>query len=126
VAARYERSKVVGLPPVRGAPHSIFAATVPAAMLLGLDREAIRNALGIASYSAHVPTLRKVLESYDPPMTKYDHMGGMALAASTPRAWRRTASPATARHSKANTARGAIRARWVAIGRCSKRSAATS
>jgi hypothetical protein len=73
-------SKVVGLPPVRGAPHSIFAATVPAAMLLGLDREAIRNALGIASYSAHVPTLRKVLESYDPPMTKYDHMGGMALA----------------------------------------------
>jgi hypothetical protein len=70
---------VVGLPPVRGAPHAIFAATVPAAMLLGLDREAIRNALGIASYSAHVPTLRKVLESYDPPMTKYDHMGGMAL-----------------------------------------------
>ena len=70
---------VVGLPPVRGAPHAIFAATVPAAMLLGLDREGIRNALGIASYSAHVPTLRKVLESYDPPMTKYDHMGGMAL-----------------------------------------------
>ena len=73
-------SKVVGLPAVRGAPHSIFAATVPAAMLLGLDHESIRNALGIASYSAHVPTLRKVLESYDPPMTKYDHMGGMALA----------------------------------------------
>jgi len=70
---------VVGLPPVRGAPHAIFAATVPAAMLLGLEREAIRNALGIASYSAHVPTLRKVLESYDPPMTKYDHLGGMAL-----------------------------------------------
>lgn len=70
---------VVGLPPVRGAAHAIFAATVPAARLLGLDREGIRNALGIASYSAHVPTLRKVLESYDPPMTKYDHLGGAAL-----------------------------------------------
>jgi len=73
-------SAVVGLPPVRGAPHAIFAGTVPAAMLLGLDRETIRNALGIASYSAHVPTLRKVLESYDPPMTKYDHEGGVALS----------------------------------------------
>lgn len=70
---------VVGLPPVRGAPHAIFAATVPAARLLGLDREGIRNALGIASYSAHVPTLRKVLELVEPPMTKYDHLGGMAL-----------------------------------------------
>jgi len=72
-------SPIVGLPPVRGAPHAIFAATVPAAMLLGLEHDAIRDALGIASYSAHVPTLRKVLESNDPPMTKYDHLGGMAL-----------------------------------------------
>jgi len=71
---------VVGLPPVRGGPHGIFAATVPAAMLLGLGHDAIRDALGIASYSAHVPTLRKVLETADPPMTKYDHVGGMSLA----------------------------------------------
>jgi hypothetical protein len=70
---------VVGLPPVRGGPHCIFAATVPAAMLLGLGRDQIRDALGIASYSAHVPTLRKVLELYEPPMTKYDHVGGMTL-----------------------------------------------
>lgn len=71
---------VVGLPPVRGGPHCIFGATVPAALLLGLERDAIRDALGIASYSAHVPTLRKVLELYEPPMTKYDHIGGMALS----------------------------------------------
>jgi 2-methylcitrate dehydratase PrpD len=71
---------VVGLPPVRGGPHGIFAAVVPAAMLLGLAHGEIRDALGIASYSAHVPTLRKVLETDEPPMTKYDHIGGMTLA----------------------------------------------
>jgi 2-methylcitrate dehydratase PrpD len=72
---------VIGsLPLVRGTPHAIFASVVPAAMLLGLDRETIRNAVGIAAYSAHVPTLRKAMESADPPMTKYDHLGGMAQA----------------------------------------------
>ncbi|MGA2393761.1 MAG: MmgE/PrpD family protein [Candidatus Lustribacter sp.] len=68
-----------GIPLVRGTPHAIFAATVPAALLLGADRETARNALGIAAYSAHLPTLRKVMASPDPPMTKYDHLGGMSL-----------------------------------------------
>lgn len=68
-----------GTPLVRGTPHAIFAATVPTALLLGADRETTRNALGIAAYSAHLPTLRKVMASSDPPMTKYDHLGGMAL-----------------------------------------------
>jgi 2-methylcitrate dehydratase PrpD len=67
-----------GTPLVRGTPHAIFAATIPAAMLLGLDRETLRNAVGIAAYSAHVPTLRQAMSLVDPPMTKYDHVGGMA------------------------------------------------
>jgi len=67
-----------GMPPVRGTPHAIFAAVAPAALLLGLDREQTRNALGIAAYSAHLPTLRKAMSLADPPMTKYDHLGGMA------------------------------------------------
>jgi hypothetical protein len=67
-----------GIPPVRGAPHAVFAAAVPAALILGLDRETTRHALGIAGYSAHVPTLRKAMSSPEPPMTKYDHLGGMA------------------------------------------------
>lgn len=67
-----------GIPLVRGAPHAVFAAAAAAAVLLGLDRETTRNALGIAGYSAHVPTLRKAMSSYEPPMTKYDHLGGMA------------------------------------------------
>lgn len=68
-------------PIVRGTPHAIFAATIPAALLLRLDREQIRNAVGIAAYSAHLPTLRKAMTLYDPPMTKYDHVGGMAQSA---------------------------------------------
>jgi len=67
-----------GIPMVRGAPHAIFSSAVPAAVLLGLDRETTRHALGIAGYSAHVPTLRKAMSSSEPPMTKYDHLGGMA------------------------------------------------
>ena len=67
-----------GIPPVRGAPHAVFAAAAPAAFLLGLDGQTTRNALGIAGYSAHVPTLRKAMSMLEPPMTKYDHLGGMA------------------------------------------------
>ena len=67
-----------GIPLVRGAPHAVFAAAAAAAVLLELDRETTRHALGIAGYSAHVPTLRKAMSSYEPPMTKYDHLGGMA------------------------------------------------
>jgi 2-methylcitrate dehydratase PrpD len=65
-------------PIVRGTPHAIFAAVIPAALLLGLDRAQVRDAVGIAGYSAHVPTLRKAMDLFDPPMTKYDHIGGMA------------------------------------------------
>lgn len=82
IGAAFRRPSSVaagGTPMVRGTPHAIFAATLPAALLLGADREATRNALGIAAYSAHLPTLRKVMASPDPPMTKYDHLGGMAL-----------------------------------------------
>jgi 2-methylcitrate dehydratase PrpD len=67
-----------GTPPVRGAPHAVFSAAAPAAFLLGLDAPTTRNALGIAGYSAHVPTLRKAMSMFEPPMTKYDHLGGMA------------------------------------------------
>jgi 2-methylcitrate dehydratase PrpD len=67
-----------GTPAVRGAPHAVFASAVPAAYLLGLDRETVRHAIGIAGYSAHVPTLRKAMSELEPPMTKYDHLGGMA------------------------------------------------
>jgi 2-methylcitrate dehydratase PrpD len=63
---------------VRGTPHAIFAAVIPSALLLRLDRAAIRNAVGIAAYSAHLPTLRQAMLLREPPMTKYDHVGGMA------------------------------------------------
>ena len=82
IGAAFRRPSSVaagGIPLVRGTPHAIFAATVPAALLLGADRETTRNALGIAAYSAHLPTLRKVMSMPDPPMTKYDHLGGMSL-----------------------------------------------
>jgi len=82
IGAAFRRPSSVaagGIPLVRGTPHAIFAAAVPAALLLGADRETTRNALGIAAYSAHLPTLRKVMASPDPPMTKYDHLAGMSL-----------------------------------------------
>lgn len=81
IGAAFRRPSSVianGIPPVRGAPHAIFSSAAPAALLLGLDRETTRHALGIAGYSAHVPTLRKAMSSFEPPMTKYDHLGGMA------------------------------------------------
>ena len=81
IGAAFRRPSSVaagGTPLVRGTPHAIFAAVVPAAMLLGLDRETLRHAVGIAAYSAHVPTLRQAMSFADPPMTKYDHVGGMA------------------------------------------------
>ncbi len=81
IGAAWRRTTAPGtneLPPVRGTPHAIFAAAAPAALLLGLGRETIRHAIGIAGYSAHVPSLRKAMASIEPPMTKYDHLGGMA------------------------------------------------
>jgi 2-methylcitrate dehydratase PrpD len=38
----------------------------------------MHHALGIAGYSATVPTLKKVMSSPHAPMTKYDHLGLMA------------------------------------------------
>lgn len=69
-----------GMPPVRGTPHAVFAATAACARLFGLDLESTRDALGIAGYSATLPTLRKAMATAAMPMTKYDHLGLVALA----------------------------------------------
>lgn len=77
IGASFRRPSSVaakGLPAVRGTAHAIFASTIPAAKLLGLDDDQIRNAVGIAAYSAPLPTLRKTFESPVPAMTKYDHL----------------------------------------------------
>jgi 2-methylcitrate dehydratase PrpD len=77
VGAAFRRPSSVaakGMPMVRGTPHAIFASTVPAVKLLGLEIEEIRNAIGIAAYSAPLPTLRKNFDAPVPPMTKYDHL----------------------------------------------------
>ncbi|HEY3117672.1 MAG TPA: MmgE/PrpD family protein, partial [Chloroflexota bacterium] len=62
---------------VRGQGNVVFGAAVAAGRLLGLDREQMHHALGIAGYSATVPTMRKFLESVNLPMTKYDHLALM-------------------------------------------------
>ena len=83
VGAAFRRpssSAAKGLPAVRGTSHAIFAATIPAAKLLGLTEPQICDAIGIAAYSAPLPTLRKALDTPVPPMTKYDHL---ALQAQT-------------------------------------------
>lgn len=67
-----------GIPPVRGTPHAVFGAAAAAIRLLGLDRETSRHALGIAGYSATLPTLRKAMEAVVMPMTKYDHLAKVA------------------------------------------------
>jgi 2-methylcitrate dehydratase PrpD len=77
VGAAFRRPSSVaakGMPMVRGTAHAIFGSAIPAAKLLGLDIEQIRHAVGIAAYSAPLPTLRKNFESPVPPMTKYDHL----------------------------------------------------
>jgi 2-methylcitrate dehydratase PrpD len=83
VGAAFRRPSSIaasGLPAVRGTSHAIFAATIPAAKLLGLSETQICDAIGIAAYSAPLPTLRKALDTPVPPMTKYDHL---ALQAQT-------------------------------------------
>jgi 2-methylcitrate dehydratase PrpD len=62
--------------PVRGEGNVVFGAAVAAGRLLGLNAEQMHHALGIAGYSATVPTMRKFLES-NLPMTKYDHLAQM-------------------------------------------------
>lgn len=62
----------------RGHSHVVFSAAAAAGRLLGLSREQMRHAFGIAGYSANVPTLDKFLASPQSPMTKYDHLGLMA------------------------------------------------
>jgi 2-methylcitrate dehydratase PrpD len=61
---------------VRGEGNVVFGAAVAAGRLLGLDGEQMHHALGIAGYSATVPTMRKFLGS-NLPFTKYDHLALM-------------------------------------------------
>jgi 2-methylcitrate dehydratase PrpD len=58
----------------------VFAAAAAAGRILGLTDDQMHHALGIAGYSATVPTMRKFGSSSRPPMTKYDHLGQMAQA----------------------------------------------
>lgn len=69
------QSGVRDVPPVRGHAHACFSAAAAAGRLLQLDASAMVNALGIAGYSATLPTLRKFFDSPHSPMTKYDHLG---------------------------------------------------
>jgi len=62
---------------VRGEGNVVFGAAVAAGRLLGLNRDQMHHALGIAGYSATVPTMRKFLDSPNLPMTKYDHLALM-------------------------------------------------
>ena len=62
---------------VRGEGNVVFGAAVAAGRLLGLTRDQMHHALGIAGYSATVPTMRKFLSSRNLPMTKYDHLALM-------------------------------------------------
>ena len=55
----------------------MFGAAVVAGRLLALTREQMHHAMGIAGYSATVPTMRKFLASRNLPMTKYDHLALM-------------------------------------------------
>lgn len=66
-----------GLSTVRGQGNVVFGAAVSAGRLLGLTRDQMHHAMGIAGYSATVPTMRKFLASRDFPMTKYDHLALM-------------------------------------------------
>ena len=65
---------------VRGQGHVVLGVASAAGRLLGLDADQMQHALGIAGYSATVPTLRKFFSSVNHPMTKYDHLGLMAQA----------------------------------------------
>jgi 2-methylcitrate dehydratase PrpD len=62
---------------VRGEGNTVFGAVTAAARLLGLTRDQMHHALGIAGYGATVPTMRKFLGSKNLPMVKYDHLGAM-------------------------------------------------
>lgn len=61
-------------PPTRGTCHAVFGAVV-AGKLLGLNREKMTNAFGIAGYSAPLPTMRKFMAGPPVSMTKYDNLG---------------------------------------------------
>ncbi len=62
---------------VRGEANTVFGAVVATGRLLGLSREQMHHAIGIAGYGASVPTMRKFLDSKNLPMVKYDHLGAM-------------------------------------------------
>lgn len=59
---------------VAGNGHTVFAGAAVAGKLLGLGIEELQHALGIAGYSAAVPTLHKFMNARVAPMTKYDHL----------------------------------------------------
>jgi len=65
---------------VRGQGHVVLGVAAATGRLLGLSPDRMQHALGIAGYSATVPTLRKFFSSVNHPMTKYDHLGLMAQA----------------------------------------------
>jgi 2-methylcitrate dehydratase PrpD len=64
----------------RGSGNVVFGAAVAAGRLLGLTAEQMHNALGVAGYSATVPTMRKYLSSRKRAMPKYDHLALMTQA----------------------------------------------
>lgn len=66
------------VPQVRGHAQVALAAAAAAGRLLHLTPQQMQNALGVAGYSATVPTLRKFFASPHSPMTKYDHIALMA------------------------------------------------
>lgn len=60
---------------VRGNNHAIFGAAAAAGRLLGLDAVRMRNAFGIAGYSAPPPTLTRCMATPPVPDIKYDNLG---------------------------------------------------
>jgi 2-methylcitrate dehydratase PrpD len=70
-------------PAVRGTAHAAFAAVAAAGRIMHLSVDQMHHAMGIAGYSATVPTLKKVMSSDHAPMTKYDHLGLMAQSGIT-------------------------------------------
>jgi 2-methylcitrate dehydratase PrpD len=63
--------------PTRGHTYTVLGAAVAAGRLLGLPADEMQHALGIAAYTANVPTLDRFLPTPGRIMTKYDHLGVM-------------------------------------------------
>jgi 2-methylcitrate dehydratase PrpD len=61
--------------PLTGHTFAGIGAAIAAGRLLGLSEDQMLNAIGIAGYSAQVPTLRRFFSRNQDAMTKYDHLG---------------------------------------------------